>query len=392
MPSSARLAGTLLFATACATSVVPTAKVVANMSGGDFAPLAVGGGFVVSGNPLTVWRARQLQSRRSVREHPGALAVARDGHACATVAAAPAVGLRSYRLPGLDPMQVVGDACNDMVTISAAGTLVACAQRSVEQGKVQTQIRVFSFPDLKPVQSFAPLTESVEALSFVGAQDDQVAVAVTFVEPPYRADDYRSRIDLYDTRGGNVVGSLTQKGRFSRLAFAQQDEIFIWAGQSGIQAWSVRSRAQLKVFGATSHTIAVALSPDARLLAASYGEYAVSDQATAGGGTIQILDMTSGELLASFGSTELRAAASPHDDDEMLNERPRVRVQFELLGAPTIKNRQPVFGDLFGGTYHVANHETLAFVDNDTLFSAGRGFFALWTLNQAAILKARQPR
>jgi hypothetical protein len=388
MTSSARFVGALLLVTACAASL-PSAKVVANMRGGDFAPITANAGFVVSGNPLTVWRPQQLQSRRSVNEHPGAIAIADGGQAFATVAAPPGLGLRSYRLPGLELIQAVGDACNDMVSISLNSALVACAERREVDAKLQTNIHVFSFPKLEPVQSWGPVLESVESMSFVGSKGERLAIAVTFVEPPNHPDNYRSRLELFDTRSGKVIGDFSRPGRFSLLTFEPQGDIFVWAGQSGAESWSVRSLAPLKTFGATAHTIAAALSPDARLLATSHAEHTISDKLSEGGGTIQIFDTQSSERLASFGSAELRDATSPHDSDQMLNERARVEVKFELLGSASVGDGHPAFGDMFGSPQYVANHQTLAFLDNDTLLSAGRGFFALWTLNQEAIRKAR---
>ena len=391
MTIPARFVGVLLLATACAASL-PSAQVVANMNGGDFAPVAANGGVVATSNPLTAWRIKPLQPRSSARNHPGAVAISHDGRTCATVAAPPGLGLRSYRLPGLEPIQIVADACNGIVSVSLNGALVACAERRLEEAQVQTQIKVFTFPELEPVQSWGPLVESVESMSFVGARGDKLAVAVTFVAPPGHPDDYRSRVDLYDTASGRVVGDCAQKGRFPQLAFAPQGDTFIWAGQSGAQQWSVRSLAQVKAFRDTAHTIAIALSPDARLLATSQGEHEVGDKLTEGGGTIQLFDTRSGQWLASFGSANLRAAASPHDDDLMLSERTHMVVQFELLEGTPAGDHRPVFGDLFGSPYHVANHQSLAFLDNDTLLSAGHGFFALWTLNQETIRKAREER
>jgi hypothetical protein len=351
--------------------------VVANLSGGDFTPVAVGGGFVVTGTKLTAWRPQLLSARRSVNEQPGGVAISSDGRACATVAVRPALGLHAFRLPMLEPIATDPQACNGSVTISGSGKLVACTELRVENDAATTSIRVFSFPALKPVQSIGPITESLEALSFVGGRDERLAVALTTVMPPRRPEDYRSRIDFYDARSGARVADVTQPGRFPYLAFAPAGDVFAWAGQQGAQLWSLRSQARVRAFAPTQHTIAVALSPDASLLAASRTDEGV-----------QVFDTRSGELLAEFGSADLKLAAHPRDSDEMLSERPRVQVRFELLGA-TLRDGQLAFGDVFGGPGQLAPHTWLGFLQNDTLVSAGRGFFALWTLNQPAVRKAR---
>src|SRR4051812_46187961 len=153
MTARTRFVAALLLATSC-TASLPSAKVVANTSGGDFAPVTANAGFVVTGNPLTAWRPKQLQARRSLSEHPGGVAVSHDGSACATVAAKPGLGLRSYRLPGLERIRAIDDACNDLLSIAQNGARVACAERRVEEAQVQTYIKIFTFPELEPVQSW----------------------------------------------------------------------------------------------------------------------------------------------------------------------------------------------------------------------------------------------
>lgn len=384
---SARFVSVLLLATACAAAL-PSVDVVAKLGGGDFAPVAAGAGFVVTGSPLTVWRPRQLQARRSAPEHPGAIAVAPDGRACATVAAPPSLGLRSYRLPQLEPIRAVGEACNDRVEISRDGTLVACAERRVDQDTLRTIVRVFTFPELLPVQSWGPIAESVEALSFVGAQGDKLAVVVSFLEPGQGADGYRSRLDLYDSRKGRIVADFSRKGLVPRLAFAARGDIFVWAGRAGAELWSARSFAPLRTFDGTEDTIAVALSPDARVLATSRGE---RTPGAPGGGAIQIFATEGGARLAAFGSAELRDAALPHDGDQMLNERAPLEVRFELLGRAKTRDSRAELASAFGSPARAASQPALAFVDDTTLVSAGRGFFALWTLNQEAIRRLRPP-
>jgi hypothetical protein len=150
------------------------------------------GGFVVTGSRLTAWRPQLLRERRSVHEHPGAIAIAPDGQACAT--AAPFIEgrrLRSYRLPGLELLQDVEGACNDSVDISPSGELVACVDRTPEASFV----RLFTFPRLKLVRSWGPIVDSIQALSFVGTSDDRLAVATTLLDPPGTRDDARTRLD-----------------------------------------------------------------------------------------------------------------------------------------------------------------------------------------------------
>jgi hypothetical protein len=141
MTARRRFIAALLLATSC-TASLPSAKVVANLGGGDFAPVAANAGFVVTGNPLTAWRSSQLRARRSLSEHPGGVAVSHDGGACATVAAKPGLGLRSYRLPRLERIGAVDDACNDLLAIAQNGARVACAERRVEEAKVKTYIKI----------------------------------------------------------------------------------------------------------------------------------------------------------------------------------------------------------------------------------------------------------
>jgi hypothetical protein len=301
------------------------------------------------------------------------------------------LGLRSYRLPGLEPIQKVA-ACNDRLDISASGALVACVERHADAGSLQTFVKVFSFPDLQPVQSWGPLVESVDALSFVGASGhgDRLAVATTLLEPPRGPNDFRTRLDVYDARRGNVVGDFSRPGRYPYLAFVPDSDVFAWAGQAGAETWSVRSFAKVRAFSATAHTIAVALSPDGRLLATSQQERPAEDLHPGGGGNIQVFDTRSGELLTAFGSADLHAATNPQEPDSMLTDRPKLEVQFVFMGTPTGNDRHSAAPDLFGGHGYVANHKHLAFADDATLVSTGRGFFALWGLNHLAIRNARR--
>jgi hypothetical protein len=384
----------VMAAVACGAAVTPPAvQVVANARREEVAPLTAGAGFVLTGKRLTVWRSKLLGERRSFDDQPGAVAIARDGRACATAAIAPALGLRSYRLPGLEPIQKI-DACNARLDISPSGTLIACLERQADTaqpdgGNVQTLVKVFTFPDLQPVQSWGPLADSVDALSFVGAAAgrDRLAVATTLLEPPRGPDNFRTRLDVYDAQRGKVVGDFSRPGRYPYLAFVPDSDVFAWAGQAGAEAWSARSFAKVRTFSATAHTIAIALSPNGRLLATSQRERPAEDLHPGGGGNIQVFDTRSGELVGAFGSADLRAAASPSDMDLAL-DRAQLEVQFVFVGTATGNARSTV-GDVFGGPGYVANHEHLAFADEATLVSSGRGFFALWNLSQPALRNAR---
>jgi hypothetical protein len=368
----------VLFSSSCAAAPPPSVRVVADARGEEFSPLAAGAGIVVTGSRLTAWRPKLLRQRRSADDHPGAIAVAPDGKACATAAAAPAFGLRSYRLPGLEAVRSLDDVCNGKLTISGSSELVACIEHREDAGELHGFVRVFTFPELLPVQSLGPLAASVDALSFVGLAD-QLAVASTLLAPPGGPNDFRTRLDLYGAQSGRVVGEFSRAGRFPYLAFAPQADIFIWAGQSGAEAWSARSFMKLRAFAATAHTIAVALSPDGRLLA-------TSQQQRAG---VQVFDTHSGERLAAFGSAELYAATSPHDSDQMLTDRAQLRVELLLMGTATQTGNPIAVRNLFGGSGYIADHRRLAFADDQTLVSSGRGFLALWSMNHAAIQNAR---
>jgi hypothetical protein len=369
---------TALVSSSCAAAI-PSVQVVADARGEEFSPLAAGGGFVVTGSRLTAWRPKLLRTRRSADDRPGTVAVARDGRACVSAAIPPAFGLRSYRLPGLEPVRKIDDACNGKLAISSSNALVACIEHREDAGELRTFVRVFTFPELLPVQRLGPLVESVDALSFVGAAD-RLAVASTVLEPPRGPDDFRTRLELYDARNGNVVGEFSRPGRFPQLAFAPDGDIFIWAGQAGAEAWSARSFVKVRAFDATAHTIAVALSPDGRLLATSQRQHA----------GIRVFDTRSGEQLAAFGSSDLYAATIPHDSDQMVTERAKLRVDLLLMGTATQTGNPVAVRDLFGGSGYVADHERLAFADDQTLVSSGRGFLALWSMNHEAIQDARR--
>jgi hypothetical protein len=358
----------------CAASQ-PSVRVVADARGEGFWPLAARAGFVVTGSRLTAWRPQLLRERRSVHEHPGAIAIAPDGQACAT--AAPFIEgrrLRSYRLPGLELLQDVEGACNDSVDISPSGELVACVDRTPEASFV----RLFTFPRLKLVRSWGPIVDSIQALSFVGTSDDRLAVATTLLDPPGTRDDARTRLELYAPRTDRAIGEFSRKGSYPYLAFSPHSDVFVWAGETGAEAWSVRSFVKVKAFSATARTIAVALSPDGALVATSQRQQA----------GIQVFDARSGERLAAFGSAQLSSVIGAHDPDQMVTDRAQLRVELLMMGTATQSGNPIAVRDLFAG----AEHERLAFADDQTLVSSGRGFLALWSMNHEAIQNARRAR
>jgi hypothetical protein len=381
--ASAPLLGTLAAAVlslSCAASL-PLVKVVVDLRGDEFSPLSAGSGVVLSGSRLTAWRPKLLRERRSVNERPGAIAIARDGRACATAAAPPELGLRSYRLPGLEPIRKLDGACNGSVAISPGGSLVACTERRSEADKLQTFVRVFTFPSLEPVQSWGPISESVDALSFVGTSEHGLAVVTTVLEPPRGPDNFRTHLHVYDARSGALLSEFSRPGRHPYVAFVPQVDVFVWAGQAGAETWSVRSFMKVRAFSATSHTIAIALSPNGRLLATSQRQRSAEDQHAGGGGNIQIFDTKSGELLSAFGSADLHVAANPHAPDQMLTDRAKLKVELLFTGAKGGNHSRVAIGDQFGGPGRVVNHHHLAFCDDETLASSGRGFLALWSLS-----------
>jgi hypothetical protein len=364
----------LIAAVGCSAAVktrAPSAQVIADLRGDELAPLAAGAGFVLTGRRLTAWRPRQLGDRRSVNDLPAAIAISSDGRACATAAAAPGLGLRSYGLPGLEPIAQRSDACNERVEISADGTLVACLERRTDAEALGSFLRVFSFPELEPVTSVGPITESVDALSFVGATN-QLAIITTLLDRSSGSATFRSHVDLYDARRGVVTGEFSRPGRFPYLAFAARADVFIWAGEEGAEAWSARSFVKVRSFAATAHAIAVALSPDGHAAAVSRRN---------GGGEIQIFDPQSGERRFAFGSAQLHAAVSAEDPMALpLSEQ--VRVGFVFLGATAGKDGRVVVRDWFMRPGYTAEHARLAFADDQTLASTGHSFLALWTLPQ----------
>lgn len=358
----------------------PLVRVVVDLKGAEFSPLSAGGGVVLSGSRLTAWRPKLLRERRSVNERPGAIAVAGDGRACATTAAPPGLGLRSYRLPALEPIRTLEGACNGDVAVSPNGAFVACAERRTEADGLQTFVRVFTFPSLEPVQSWGPISESVDALSFVGTSEQGLAVVTTVLEPPRGPDNFRTHLDVYDARSGAVLGDFSRPGRYPYVAFVPKVDVFVWAGQAGAETWSVRSFMKVRAFDATSHTIAVALSPNGRWLATSQQQRSAEDQHAGGGGKIQLFDTNSGELLSAFGSADLHVAANPHASDQMLTDRAKLKVELLFTGASDGNHSRVAIGDQFGGPGRVVNHHHLAFCDDETLASSGRGFLALWSL------------
>jgi hypothetical protein len=313
-----------------------------------------------------------------MKDQPAAIAIAADGHACATAAIAPALGLRTYRLPGLEPIGQRSEACNDRVDISSDGKLVACVERRADSAAVQTFVRVFTFPALEPVQSFGPLTDSVDALSFAGPTD-QLAVVTTLLDRSSGSPSFRTRLELYDARRGALAGEFSRPGRFPYLAFAPHADVFIWAGEEGSEAWSVRSFVKLRRFDATAHTIAVALSPNGRLAAVSQQRRSAEEVQPGGGGQIQIFDTQSGERRAGFGSADLHAAANV-DDSVTLPVSQQMRVGFVFLGAAPGRNGRVIVRDWFARPGYIADHSKLAFADDQTLVSSAHGFFAIWTL------------
>jgi hypothetical protein len=137
----------------------------------------------------------------------------------------------------------------------------------------------------------------------------------------------------------------------------------------------------VKAFSATARTIAVALSPDGALVATSHD-----------GGTIQVFDARSGERLAAFGSAQLSSAIGAHDPDQMVTDRAKLRVELLMMGTATQSGNPVAVRHLFGGAAHVGDHQRLAFADDQTLVSSGRGFLALWSMNHEAIQNARRGR
>jgi WD40 repeat protein len=374
----AAIAGVTAVVSSCAASL-PSVRVVADARGESFWPLAARAGFVVTGSRLTAWRPQLLRERRSANEHPGAIAIAPNGQACATTALlSTGRGLRAYRLPGLEPLHEIEGACNGRVDISPSGTLVACVERDAEASFV----RLFTFPSLKLVRSWGPIVDSLEALSFVGTSDDRLAVATILRDPPGTSDDARTRLELYDPRTDRAIGEFSRKGSHPYLAFSPGSDIFVWAGETGAEAWSVRSFVKVRAFGATARTMAVALSPDGALVATSQREQA----------NIQVFDTRSGERLAAFGSEQLYTATSAHDPDQMVTDRAKLRVELLMMGTATQSGNPIAVRDLFGGSGQVADHERLAFADDQTLVSSGRGFLALWSMNHEAIQNARRAR
>lgn len=369
----------LLWATACA-SHVPTARVVAGLNGRDFQPLAAGGGFVVTGSPLTAWRREQPEFRRVRSERPAAIAVAGDGRACATVAVRPALGLHAYRLPGLEPI-AAASACNDLVSLSLDAQRVACVERRQAGEGVEASVRVFSFPGLQPIRSLGPFVHSVEKVTFVDAAGERVAALFTDADPAQPKDPYVSRLVIFDTSSGAQVSDFGQRGRFDQLVFGPTGDAFYWAGQPGVQHWSLLAHTHIKDFASADHTISLALSPDGKLLATSQREHPLSPGFTEGGGAIQVFDVVNGERVAAFGSAELRDAVREHESTEMISDRSHFHVELQVLGAAPDAG-PPVLGDLFGSSTHVANYPFLAFVDSATLVSGSRGFFAFWPLQE----------
>jgi hypothetical protein len=343
--------------------------VVADLRGGELAPLSAGAGFILTGRHLTAWRPKALADRHTVRDQPAAIAVAADGSACATAAVAPARGLRSYRLPGLEPIAERSDACNDRVDISADGKLVACVERREDSEALASLVRVFKFPELEPVQSVGPSSDSVDALGFVGAAN-QLAIVMTLVDRGSGSPTFRTRLDLYDARRGALTGEFARPGRFPYVAFAARADVFIWAGEEGADAWSARSFVKVRHFDATSRAMAVALSPNGRAAAVSR---------RGGDGEIQIFDPLSGERRYAFGSAELHAAVNT-DDDMALRVRERAQVGFVFLGATPGREGRAVIRDWFTRPGYVAAHTRLAFADDRTLASMGHAFLAIWTL------------
>lgn len=356
----------------CSTAVeprVPSARVVADLRGGELAPLTAGAGFVLTGRHLTAWRPNALADRHSVADEPAAIAVAPDGSTCATAAVAPTLGLRSYRLPGLERIAERADVCNDRVDISADGKLAACVERRVDSAALTSFIRVFSFPALEPLQNIGPFGDSVDALSFVGATN-QLALVLTLPDRSSGAPTFRTRLDLYDPRSGALAGEFSRPGRFPHVAFAPRADVFIWAGEQGAEVWSARSFVKVRRFDATSHAIAVALSPNGHTAAVSR---------RGGGGEIQLFDTRSGERRFGFGSAELHAAVNA-DDAMALPITERVQVGFVFLGAARAREGRVVIRDWFARPGYVADHTHLAFADDRTLASTGRAFLAIWTL------------
>jgi hypothetical protein len=356
----------------CSTAVeprVPSAQVVADLRGRELTPLAAGAGFVLTGRHLTAWRPKALSDRRSASDQPAAIAVAADGSACATAAVAPTLGLRSYRLPGLEPVAARVDVCNDRVDISADGKLVACVERREDLPALKSFVRIFTFPALEPVQSIGPFSDSMDALSFVGATN-RLALVTTLLDRSSGAPTFRTRLDLYDPRSGALIAEFSRPGRFPYVAFAARADVFIWAGEEGAEAWSARSFVKVRRFDATSHAIAVALSPNGHAAAVSR---------RGGDGEIQIFDTRSGERHFGFGSAELHAAVNA-DDAMALPVAERVQVGFVFLGAAPGQQGRVVIRDWFTRPDHVAELTHLAFADEQTLASTGHAFLAIWTL------------